>query len=123
MPHVILEYSDNLKEKIDFSNLFADLHQILVVVTSADIGSCKSRAVEHTQFYIGNGSGRNAFIHVEVLLAEGRTLSVRQELGKQFLSALEDYFSKSIKDLQLQMTVEIKEFPRNLYFKIPKDSV
>jgi 5-carboxymethyl-2-hydroxymuconate isomerase len=119
MPQLILEYTDNLKERMDFPVLFADLHQILVVVALASLDSCKSRAVKHEQYYVGDGNIRNAFVHVEVLLAEGRTIPVRQEVGKQILNVLEESFARSLKELNLQITVQVKEFPRNLYFKIP----
>ncbi len=117
MPHITLEYSDNLKESAPFDELFTDLHQVLVVAASAELGRCQSRAIEHQHFYIGDGNSHNAFIHVDVLLAEGRALEVRQEVGKQFLRILEEYFSRSLKDLNLQISVEVREFLKNLYFK------
>lgn len=117
MPHIILEYTDNLTEDVDFQGLFFDLHQILVVVASAELESCKSRAIEHQCFYIGSGAPENAFVHVEILLAEGRPMPVRQEVGRQVLGILEGYFTRSLEELNLQITVEIKEFSKALYFK------
>ncbi len=123
MPHLVLEYSNNIKEKGFFKPLFSQLHQILVGVCSASLESCKSRAVAHENYYIGDGNSKNAFVHLEVRLADGRSLSVREETGRQMLKILSEHFSKSLKELNLQITIESKEFPRNLYFKIPADTV
>lgn len=123
MPHLILEYSDNVKEKVDPKTLFAQCHEILVEVASADLKRCKSRAIKQQNYYIGDGDPKNAFVHMNILLAEGRSLSTRQEVGKQILAVLENYFARSIKELNLQITVNSKEFPRSLYFTFPPNTV
>jgi 5-carboxymethyl-2-hydroxymuconate isomerase len=123
MPHLVLDYSNNIREKKEFKDLFLQLHQILVTVASASLESCKSRAVERDMYCVGNGDSKNAFVHLEIRLAEGRSLKVREKVGRKMLEVLGEYFSKSLRDLNLQITVESKEFPRSLYFKIPADSV
>jgi 5-carboxymethyl-2-hydroxymuconate isomerase len=123
MPHLTLEYSSNIKEEKGLRPLFQRLHNILVQIAKARLEDCKSRAVEHKQFYLGNGGSENAFVHVEILLAEGRSVKVRQEIGKKTLEVLESHFSQSLEDLNFQITIEIKEFPRKFYFKIPQGTV
>lgn len=122
MPHLTLEYSSNIKER-DFKTIFHELHKILVTVCSASLESCKSRAIQHEIFYIGDGNPKNAFVHLEICLADGRPLKIREEVGQQMLEVLSKYFSKSLRDLNLQITVESKEFQRKLYFKIPSGTV
>jgi 5-carboxymethyl-2-hydroxymuconate isomerase len=123
MPHIILEYTENVKEKSKFQELFVQLHQIIVEVANASLESCKSRAIKHKNFFIGNGDVKNAFIYVQILLMEGRPLSVRKELGEKILAALEKHFSKSLEELNLQISVEPKELSEGLYFKIPLGSI
>jgi len=123
MPHLVLEYSSNIKEKDAFDSLFAQLHQILAKVGNASLESCKSRAIEYETFYIGDGNHKNAFVHLEVRLAEGRPLKIRQQIGEHMLDVLELHFSQSLRDLNLQITVESKELIKNLYFKIPRGTV
>jgi 5-carboxymethyl-2-hydroxymuconate isomerase len=76
-----------------------------------------------TELGIGDGDVKNAFVHLEVSLADGRSLQAREDAGRQMLEILEKFFSKSVKGLNFQITVEMKEFPRNLYFKIPADTI
>jgi len=123
MPHLTLEYSSNVKEKKNLQPLFHSLHTLLAEVAHASMGSCKSRAIEHKLFFIGNGEVKNAFVHLEIQLAEGRSLKVRKEAGQKSLDALEQHFVRSLQELNLQVTVKITEFPQNLYFKIPSEGV
>ncbi|MBS0626105.1 MAG: 5-carboxymethyl-2-hydroxymuconate Delta-isomerase [Verrucomicrobia bacterium] len=120
MPHLTLEYSSNVRER-EFKPLFPRLHHVLTSVASADLDSCKSRALECSDFLIGNGDSRNGFVHLKIFMLEGRSLAVRQEVGKKMLHLLSEFFSHSVKELNFQITVEIGEFLRNLYFKIPSE--
>lgn len=120
MPHLTLEYSSNIREKENFHSLFHNLHHIIVRIAKADIESCKSRAIEHKTYYIGNGDLNRAFIHLKVQLLEGRPIQVRQEAGEEILKALAEHFSQSLTHLNLDITVEVAEIIKNLYFKKSK---
>lgn len=122
MPHIVLEYSSNIKEKIDPS-LFAEIHHILAQIGNAKLDTCQSRAIRCENFYIGEGDPKNAFVHLSILMAEGRALSIRQEIGKKVLESLRKAFPQSLKMLHLQITVYCREFSKSLYFKIPENSV
>ena len=121
MPHLKLEHSTNIKEKIDPEALFSTCHQILVDTIGADLFRCQSRVIPCNLFYIGDGSSKKGFIYLEVLLLEGRPLPKLQELGKALLKTLESYFATSLKELNLQMAVRLGEFSPSLYFKIETD--
>lgn len=121
MPHLTLEYSSNIKER-DFQTLFHKLHHTLVKVCSANLENCKSRAVQHDVFYIGDGNPQNAFVHLEISLADGRSLEIRKEVGQQMLDILSKHFSNSLRGLNLQITVESKEFQKKFYFKTPLET-
>ena len=74
MPHLRLEYSSNIKERLDeiAGELFASCHQVLVDSIHTDPLSCQSRAVRCDLFYVGKGLPQGAFIYLEILLLEGR---------------------------------------------------
>lgn len=117
MPHIKLEYSNNVVEQDHFEPLFNELHQILVKTCHAKLEACKSRAIRHTTFYIGDGNPKNGMVHLEISLLEGRSIEARIAAGSEILPVLERYFAKSQKELHLQITVEIKEMKMDLYFK------
>lgn len=118
MPHIKLEYSANIKEKVDLNELFSSIHRILVDVVKADLFRCQSRAISCDSFYIGEGVPQECFIYLEILLLEGRAESKLHEAGNHILKLLENYFACSLKELNMQIGVRVVEFPPSHYFKI-----
>ncbi len=118
MPHFILEYSDNILEKINHKDVFTSLHQLLIESGSFKLSDIKSRAVAHKDYYISDGNESNAFVHLTLSIFKGRDLSIRQEVGKKILAFLQKKFARSYKELHCSITVEIKEINADTYFKI-----
>ncbi|MCG8604712.1 5-carboxymethyl-2-hydroxymuconate Delta-isomerase [bacterium] len=117
MPHLTLEYSANINQSVDFKALFLRLHQVLAEVGSIDIENCKSRAFKCKNYHIARGENAHAFVHLEVCFLEGRSLSVRQLLGKSLLEIMDEIYKPSLDALNLQITVEVKDIQKALYFK------
>ena len=118
MPHFILEYSDNLLEKIDHRQLFRDLHRLLVENGPFKLSDIKSRAVAHQDFYVSDGNVANAFIHLTLSIFKGRELDIQQRVGNKLLAFLENEFARSYAGLKCSITVEIKEINTDTYFKL-----
>ena len=118
MPHFILEYSDNLLEKIDHRQLFRDLHGLLVENGPFKLSDIKSRAVVHKDFYVSDGNDANAFIHLTLSIFKGRELGIQKRVGNKLLTFLQNEFARSYAGLKCSITVEIKEINTDTYFKI-----
>lgn len=122
MPHLKLEYSTNIKETIDVKKLFPPCHEALVDTIKADISNCQSSVTSRDMFYIGLGGSKEAFIQLEILIKEGRSAAVIQEAGQRILKLLEKYFARSLKELNVQLSVHIAELSSANYFKIESKS-
>ena len=118
MPHLKLEYSNNLKEQIDPKKLFSLCHNILVETINASLSHCQSQAKPCDLFYVAEGSSQNAFIYLEILILEGRPSIKLHETQKQISKILEDYFSRSRQELKLQIAIRIVEMPKSHYLTI-----
>lgn len=121
MPHLKLEYSANVKEKVNLKELFSPIHRVLVDVVKADLFRCQSRAIAYDSFYIGEGLPQEGFIYLEILLLEGRSESQLQEAGNKTLKLLEKYFAHSFKELKMQIAVRVVEISSSHYFKVESD--
>ena len=99
--------------------MFANLHGILAQVGGVHIENCKSRALAHDTFYIGDGDAQRAFVHLEVLLVEGRSPRWIEHVGTELLECLEQAFAASKRDFDLQITVNFVDLVRQRYFKYP----
>ncbi|HET9909333.1 MAG TPA: 5-carboxymethyl-2-hydroxymuconate isomerase, partial [Anaerolineales bacterium] len=77
MPHLTLEYTDNLD--VDVQPLLARLHEEIVATGAINLKGIKSRVICHTQYRIADGNPDYAFVHVELLIREGRPLDIQKE--------------------------------------------
>jgi 5-carboxymethyl-2-hydroxymuconate isomerase len=116
MPQLILEYSANILEKQPLEPLLQECNLLLVKFLPTELKACKSRAVEHLNYCIGNGAAQNAFVHINLKIMPGRSTKTKQATGQELLQLLKQYFSQSYSELNLQITVEITELAE--YFKI-----
>jgi len=123
MPQITLEYTDNVRDTVDFDLLFMKLHEILSEVAGIRIGNCKSRAVKLSDYLVGAGDADAAFVHLEVAILEGRSLETRQEMGRRMLEALRGAYAGTLAELALQITVEVRDLQKALYFKIPEGTL
>ena len=117
MPHFVLEYSDNILEKVDYEDFFKKLHTLLADVGPFNLSDIKSRAIRHQQFYVANGQDSNAFVHLTLSIFKGRDLSIRQAVGEKILAFLKGEFARSFEKLNCSYTVEVKEIDKETYFK------
>jgi 5-carboxymethyl-2-hydroxymuconate isomerase len=117
MPHLTLEYSDNLPAPVDFGALFARLHETLVEIGSFRLADLKSRAVPHPCFRAGAGSPESVFVHLTVAIFAGRAPAQQQEIGERLLAILKAAFGQTWTERPCDFTVELREMRREGYFK------
>jgi len=117
MPHLTLEYSDNLPAPVDFGALLARLHEALVEIGSFRLADLKSRAVPHPCFRVGAGSSESVFVHLTVAIFAGRPPAQQQEIGECLLAILKAAFEQAWIERPCDFTVELREMRREGYFK------
>lgn len=117
MPQLTLEYSSNIIEKTQMPALFQKCHTILAEMLPADINACKSRAIECSDFYIGNGEKTHAFVYLKIQVLPIRTQAVREATANAILPVLKEHFYASLNALALQIIVEMSELS-SIYLKV-----
>ena len=122
MPHLVLEYTDNIGIAIQLTDLFGQLHEAISQTGGIAIENCKSRAYKLQNYWTGPGEPDNAFVHLEIQVLEGKTLELKQELGRRCLGLLRSHFAGVPANLDLQITIEIRDMPPEFYFKAPGPS-
>jgi len=122
MPHIRLEYSDDLQPLPDFATVFAAVHTVLQQTAGAAISNAKSRAIA-VGGYIGNGNPRSAFVHLSIELMEGRSTAVKAAVSDQCLAIVDAAFSEAAEHRELQITVAIADLERATYRKLPEGTI
>ena len=117
MPHLKLEYSDNIRGWIDFNILFNRLHNILAETGGININNCKSRAFPLKTYFIADGNSDQGFIHLEVKFLEGRSTGLKKIIGEKLLHDIKEMYKDSPLNHKIQITVEILDIIKVNYFK------
>ena len=107
MPHLTLEYTDNLT--FDVQSLLARLHNELVATGAVNLKGIKSRAIRHTEYRIADGNPAYAFVHVNLLIREGRPIEIQQDAAQRTMAVLKEIFRSRFEDGYLSLSVDIKE--------------
>ena len=107
MPHLTLEYTDNME--FDVQPLLERLHSELVATGAINLKGLKSRAVRYTEYRIADGNPEYAFVHVNLLIREGRPLEVQKDASQRVMAALEETFGDRFDNGYLSLSVDIKE--------------
>jgi 5-carboxymethyl-2-hydroxymuconate isomerase len=107
MPHLTLEYSDNIE--VDVQPLLARLHEEVVATGAINLKGIKSRAIKNTQYRIADGDPDYAFVHVGLLIREGRPIEVQKEATQRVMKVLKETFGHLFEKRKLSLTVDLKE--------------
>ena len=107
MPHLTLEYTANLD--VDVQPLLARMHAELVATGAINLKGLKSRAVRHSDYRIADGNPDYAFVHVNLLIREGRPLEVQKEIAQRVMALLKETFGHRFENGYLSLSVDIKE--------------
>ena len=107
MPHLTLEYTDNLE--FDVQSLLSRMHEELIATGAIKLKALKSRAIRHTEYRIADGNEEYAFAHVKLLIRVGRSFEVQQEMAQRLMSVLEEVLGSRFDNSFLSLSVDIKE--------------
>ncbi|WP_336020025.1 5-carboxymethyl-2-hydroxymuconate isomerase [Acinetobacter lwoffii] len=117
MPHLHLEYSDNLQH-IEIKPLLVAIHQAIFKAGHvSDPNDLKSRAIMQQDYMIGlNLVTDQAYVHAKVSLLSGRSVEGRQAIFELVLDVMQQYIAPQ-PELKIQLCVEIIEMPKQTYSK------
>ena len=107
MPHLTLEYTDNLEFEIQ--PLLARLHEEVVATGAINLKGIKSRAVQHIQYRLADGNPAYAFAHVSLLIREGRPIEIQKVATRRVMAVLKETFGERFETGQISLSVDLKE--------------
>lgn len=110
MPHLVMEYSDPVNERVNIDLLLEELHQYLVKSGEFSPENIKSRAYACHQWLIGEQNDKNNFIHLTLSLFKGRSLEIKKQLSQGLLAVLNQHAS-----VLSSLTVEVREIEKGCY--------
>jgi len=117
MPHTTLEYTSTIAEQPDFQAFWEQLHRFLSEECPFNLKDIKSRAYRCDEFRMAGGGRDLAFVHLTILVLEGRDPAVLAKVGNGALDLLKVHFARTLETQQADLTVEVRDMRRDGYFK------
>lgn len=117
MAHIVVEYTDNVKQEGKIQNLLQKINHVFVERSSVfPIGGVRSRAVELTNYVVADGTGDDAFVHITVKIGSGRSYEEKEEAMNALFGVVKDHFQDIFDKRYLALSMEWEEF-QNKTFK------
>ncbi len=117
MPHLVIEYSANIEERLDLDSLMDELHRVALETSVFPIGGLRIRAYRAEHYRVADCDPANAFVHVTAMIGHGRPLDVQKRAGERLFAALTAHLEPLFEQTPLAISFNIQEFHPVLNFK------
>ncbi len=110
MPHIIVEYSENLREDVNVPEIVTALHEALAA-EGIDKKRIKTRAIPYPVACIGEEGLGGKMIHATLLLLEGRDLPTKKQYGDPLYKIMQQSAP-----IDCAVTLEIRDMAKDTYY-------
>lgn len=117
MPHLTVEYTANLEPVLRLPALLAALHDTAAGIEAFPFAGLRTRAERRDHWLVADSHPDNAFVHLILRIAHGRTLEVRQAAGERLFATLTAHLEPLLATLPLAVSFEIQEIDPVLNWK------
>jgi 5-carboxymethyl-2-hydroxymuconate isomerase len=117
MPHLTVEYSANIEDRIDIERLLDRLYESALQTGVFPLGGIRVRAHRVERYRIADRAADNAFVHVTAQVGHGRPLDVLERAGRQLFDTLTRHLGSLYDRSPLAISLNIQEFHPVLNFK------
>ncbi|WP_067217618.1 5-carboxymethyl-2-hydroxymuconate Delta-isomerase [Marinomonas gallaica] len=116
MPHFVVEYSENLEDKLDFQPLFKALHEYVVGTGHFPIGGVRSRAIRVDHYRVADGREDFALLNLNLKIGHGRSMEIKREVAQNVFSILSDWMEPVTNEHYVQISFELTELDPELKY-------
>ncbi len=109
MPHIFIEYSSNLSQRINIPGLAQAVHQAAANTNVFPEGGIRTRQIPRDGYLIADGHPDNAFVHLLLRIGAGRDLPTRQRIADDLFNALCDFLAQDMAQSPLAISLELEE--------------
>lgn len=117
MPHIIIDYSANLTDKVDMSALCETLRKTASGLDSFPMPGLRVRAhcAEHST--VADGNPGHGFIDITVRLREGRPVDVKKAAAETIFNSARNFLAPVIATNSLALSLEMRDIDAALSHK------
>ena len=107
MPHLIIEYSANVAERVGIDDLVGTLHEAALATGLAPLDALRTRAVARRHYAIADRHPDNGFVAVVARFGAGRADPDKQRFVSALMAALDEQLGDARRTMML--SVEYQE--------------
>lgn len=117
MPHIWIEYSANLQERVEQAGLLEAIHRAAIATNVFPVGGIRTRAHAVDNYRIADGHVDNGFVHIVARIAAGRDLQTKKIIGESLFAELCRLMQPVYLSSPLGLSLEVQELDAELNFK------
>jgi 5-carboxymethyl-2-hydroxymuconate isomerase len=118
MPHLIVEYTANLKAEADIPALLHKANRVLLDQSGVfPIGGIRSRAIELADWCMADGKDDYAFVHITFKIGAGREEAVKRKACDALFEMVKAHFATLYAKRYLALSMELVEFSEGGSYK------
>jgi 5-carboxymethyl-2-hydroxymuconate isomerase len=117
MPHIVVEYSANVRDRLELPRLIERLHEAALATGVFPVGGTRTRAAERTDYRVAAGHPDNAFVHVTMDIGAGRDAATKRQAAQAVFEALVAHTKALFDASPLGLTLELRESDPMFSFK------
>lgn len=109
MPHIQIDYSPNLEDRLDIARLCAVLRDAAVQTGVLPLAGLRVRATACTHVVIADGNPDHAFLDISIRLRAGRTDSAKAQATASIFAAAETFCADLMAGTSLMLSLEMRD--------------
>ena len=98
MPHFTIEYSANLDQRLDMTEVVEVVRRAAIETGIFPLGGIRVRAIRCEDYAIADGNPDLGFLDMVLRLGEGRDLATRKKAGEHVFNALSTHLDPVFKE-------------------------
>ncbi len=117
MPHIEIDYSANIADAIETSELPRKLHQAAHKLGVFPTNGVRTFARKVDIYHAGSDRGEEAFIQIRIRVAPGRPEELMKRIAETFFQTACDAMSSNFDTRELGLQLEVSEFTDELTYR------
>ena len=109
MPHIVIEYSANLRARVDMPAFLAAVHRAALATGVFPVGGIRTRAYAAEDYVIADGHPDNTFVHIGLRIGPGRDLQTRKGACEAIFAAARQHLAAIYETLPLGISLDMQD--------------
>lgn len=114
MPHLMIDYSANLEDRLDIAGLCRALRDAAVATGILPLAGIRVRATAATHAVIADGNPEHAFLDISLRLREGRAPEDKARAAAQIFAAAETFCARVLAESSFMLSFEMRDIDASL---------